>query len=179
MAELSTKVARAMHFARMAHEGQTRKYTGEPYVNHPIAVMGIVAGTGVHGLDEDVLAAALLHDVIEDTRATYAELLDWFGHRVAEMVDAVSDKSERWMGNRARRKEIDRLHLAKASPEAKTVKLADLIDNTRSIVLYDPDFARVYIREKELTMEVLREGDKDLWELAFRQIESARKELDL
>lgn len=177
MGDPGDKVTRALHFARMAHTGQKRKYTGEPYVHHPGAVMALVAG--VDGHTEDMLAAALLHDVLEDTRATYAELMMWFGHVVAQLVEEVSDISEPWMGNRARRKEIDRDHVAKASAAGKTIKLADLIDNTRTIVQHDPDFARVYLREKRALLEVLDDGDPGLLIKAWDQVNAGEEKLGI
>jgi hypothetical protein len=84
------------------------------------------------------------------------------------LVEQLTDVSRPEDGNRAKRKAIDRAHTAKASPEAKTIKLADLIDNTRSIVELDPGFAKIYLVEKVLLLEVLQEGDAGLWEMARR-----------
>lgn len=75
-------------------------------------------------------------------------------------------------GLRKHRKAKDREHTAKASPQAKTIKLADLIDNTRSIVERDPEFAKVYLAEKALLLEVLRDGDATLWKMAHAQCSS-------
>jgi len=74
---------------------------------------------------------------------------------VTELTDVSKPKD----GNRAKRKAIDRVYLSNASPEAKTVKLADLIDNARSIEQHDPRFARTFMREKQLLLEFLRDGD--------------------
>jgi hypothetical protein len=65
------------------------------------------------------------------------------------------------------RKAIDRAHIEKSPPEAKTIKLADLISNTKTIVPLDPDFARVYMREKMKLMEILKEGDETLYQIAI------------
>jgi hypothetical protein len=78
----------------------------------------------------------------------------------------LTDVSRPEDGNRAARKAIDLAHTAKASPAAKTIKLADLIDNTRSIVERDPDFAKVYLQEKARLLEVLQEGDPTLMAMA-------------
>jgi hypothetical protein len=77
-------------------------------------------------------------------------------------------------GNRAVRKAIDREHLAKASPAAKTIKLADLISNSRSILQHDPKFAAVYLAEKRLLLEVLKDGDPTLWSQAYAIVNNAR-----
>jgi hypothetical protein len=72
-------------------------------------------------------------------------------------------------GKRAVRKELDRQHSAKAPPQAQTIKLADLIDNTLSIRTRDPGFWHVYRREKMALLKVLKEGDPDLWRRANEQ----------
>ena len=150
-------------FATVAHSGQTRKYTGEPYIEHPAAVAAIVAS--VRHTSAQV-AAAWLHDVVEDTIVTLDDMRSYFGPEVAGLVYWLTDVSRPQDGNRATRKALDRAHIAKAPPAAKTVKLADLIDNTSSIVARDPDFAKVYLREKALLLDVLREGDATLWQRA-------------
>ena len=159
--------SRAKEFATLAHAraGQTRKYTGEPYINHPAAVAELVRGVP-H--TEAMLCAAWLHDTVEDCGISLDEIERVFGFEVATLVEQLTDVSKPSDGNRAIRKAIDREHTANASPEAKTIKLADLIDNTRSIVERDPSFARVYLKEKRLLLEVLREGDSTLWEEANR-----------
>ena len=150
----------AYRFAKQKHEevGQLRKYTGEPYIVHPVAVAQLVASVD-QGID--LIAAAFLHDTIEDTNTTYEELRDvGFGHPIASLVVELTDVYvSPEQGNRATRKELERQRLATVSPWAKTVKLADLIDNTRSIVLHDENFAKVYMREKQLLLEVLTEGN--------------------
>ena len=155
-------VQRAIWFATQAHAGQTRKYTGEPYVNHPVEVMQLVSTVTD---DPEILAAAVLHDVVEDTPATIMNIKIGFNRRVAELVDDLTDVSKPEDGNRATRKELDRQHTAKASPDAKTIKLADLISNSRSIMKDDPNFAKVYMKEKAALLEVLTEGNAEL----FRQ----------
>ena len=129
-------VQKAIFFATQAHAGQTRKYTGEPYVNHPIEVMRLVSEVND---DPEVLAAAILHDVVEDTPATITNIRIGFNARVAALVDDLTDVSKPEDGNRATRKELDRQHTAKASPDAKTIKLAELISNSMSIVKDDPN----------------------------------------
>lgn len=154
----------AYEYAKEAHGDQKRKYTGEPYINHPVAVARIVASV-TDGCNE--IAAAFLHDVIEDTDRTYQDIFDaGFRHPVADLVLEVSDVSRPEDGNRATRKEIDRQHLAKASDSGQTIKLADLIHNTESICKYDPGFAAIYMKEKRLLLEVLTRGDVDLYHRA-------------
>jgi (p)ppGpp synthase/HD superfamily hydrolase len=94
-----------------------------------------------------MIAAAWLHDTVEDTPATLGDIEAHFGAAVAELVEELTDISKPGDGNRARCKEMDRRHLAQASARTKTVKLADLIDNCRDITRHDPHFARVYLAE--------------------------------
>lgn len=153
-----TMVERARVFATAAHAAvkQVRKYTFEPYIVHPIEVASIVA-TVPH--TDEMLAAAYLHDTVEDTGVTIADIRAEFGEEVAELVGWLTDVSRPEDGNRAVRKAIDREHTAQAPAGAQTVKLADLIANTRSIVKHDVSFAKTYLAEKRLLLEVLTRGD--------------------
>jgi (p)ppGpp synthase/HD superfamily hydrolase len=158
-------VLEAMWFANKAHYGQVRKYTGAPYIEHPRAVCALVA-TVPH--TQAMLCAAWLHDVVEDCHVGLEEIEARFGHDVAVLVEMLTDVSTPGDGNRAARKGVDLLHTQKASPQAKTIKLADLIDNSESILARDKDFARVYLREKmALLRHALREGDRSLWWRAY------------
>ena len=163
-------VARAASYAGYAHGTvmQLRKYTKEPYIVHPEEVAYAVS---LVTRDEDVIAAAWLHDTIEDTHVTYEALLSDFGKRIADLVLEVTDVSKPGDGNRAVRKAMDREHLAKASPEGQTIKLADLISNTSSITEYDPGFAKVYLAEKRALMSVLTKGDKTLYDRCIAILE--------
>tara|TARA_R100001510_G_C7576490_1_gene151020 strand:+ start:263 stop:796 length:534 start_codon:yes stop_codon:yes gene_type:complete len=167
--KMDIMVQKAIFFATQAHAGQTRKYTGEPYVNHPVEVMRLVSEVND---DPEVLAAAVLHDVVEDTPATITNIRIGFNARVAALVDDLTDVSKPEDGNRATRKELDRQHTAKASPDAKTIKLADLISNSMSIVKDDPNFAKVYMKEKRALLEVLTEGDATLYKRASEMVDS-------
>lgn len=150
-----TVVARAHAFAAQAHRCQVRRYTGEPYVVHCQAVGTLLAA---HGFAPHVVAAGYLHDVIEDCGVAWTQIADTFDSRIALLVLEVTDVSTRHDGDRAARKAKDRAHLATASAEGQSIKLADLIDNTKSIVAHDPKFAVVYLQEKRALLEVLTKG---------------------
>ena len=150
----------ALLFAVMAHNGQVRKYTGDPYITHPISVAAIVK-TAPH--TSDMVCAAYLHDVLEDTHIDYKTLVGTFGADVADLVDWLTDVSKPSDGNRATRKALDRDHLAEAPPEAQTIKLADLIHNTETIRLYDPKFWEKYREEKRDLLSVMTKGDSTLY----------------
>ena len=162
-------VERARMFATAAHAavGQLRKYTFEPYIVHPAEVAGIVAeydGT------PEMIAAAWLHDTVEDTGVTSELIRKEFGDQVADLVGWLTDVSRPDHGNRAQRKAVDRAHTAAAPAAAQTIKLADLICNTRSIVEHDAKFAETYLAEKRQLLEVMIKGDARLRERALAQI---------
>lgn len=161
-------VQQARVFAIAAHSavGQVRKYTGEPYHVHPAEVAWIVAQA--RGSDAQI-AAAWLHDVVEDTHVTIQTIEQMFGTEIAQLVGWLTDVSTPQHGNRAERKAIDRAHTADAPTEAMLIKLADLISNTKSIVEHDPKFAKVYLAEKQLLLEVMTDADPMLWKRAWEQ----------
>lgn len=169
-------IASAALFATKAHAriGQVRKYTGDPYIVHPAAVAELV--TSVDHTPE-MVAAAWLHDTVEDTDVTINDIEMTFGPKIALLVSELTDVSVKADGNRAVRKLKDRMHTATVSPEAKTVKLADLIDNSKSIIQYDLGFARTYIAEKSELLKVLKEGDSTLWARAKQIVEKYKLEI--
>ena len=144
----------ALVFATAAHAavGQMRKYTSDPYIVHPIRVATTVAKFG--GTDE-MIAAAYLHDVVEDTSVSIVDIQDMFGTDVALIVDGLTDVSVPEDGNRAVRKAMDRQHSADATYEAQFVKCADIIDNAHDIGDNDPSFNVVYRKEMLLLIQVL------------------------
>ena len=153
-------IEKAHRLARTWHAGQLRKYTKASYYEeHLVEVAGILEEAGE---PEHVVAAGLLHDVLEDTPVTFSQLAGEVGAQVAKLVQEVTDVSKPEDGNRAFRKALDRDHLAKASPEGQTVKLADLISNTASITKHDPHFSKVYLAEKRDLLKVLTKGNADL-----------------
>lgn len=161
-------ITNALQFATQAHEGQTRKYTHEPYIKHPMRVAEILMWTGGVN-DPEVLTAALLHDTIEDCGVTKMDIEHMFGARVAAIVMEVTNPSQMpgaLQGNRAFRKEMDFQHIAKASIDAQNIKLADIADNCQSIFLHDPDFGTVYAREKRRILSVLRDANAELYAMA-------------
>lgn len=160
MTDLET---RAYTFALAAHTaiGQKRKYTGEPYIIHPMEVAATVKT--VPGHTEEMVAAAYLHDVVEDTDVGIDVILHLFGATVAEYVRLLTDPPKVEGGpNRKERKRHDRERLSGAPSEVQTIKLADLIANTTSIVQFDPKFAVTYLEEKRLLLEVMDKGDAEL-----------------
>jgi len=159
----SPLIQTAIDFATFAHRHQQRKYTFQPYIDHPLAVAELVST--VHHTEEMIIAA-ILHDTVEDTEITFDEIKNIFGDEVVSLVENLTDVSNLSEGNRAFRKNKDLMHTAKASPFAKTIKLADLIDNTVSIMANDLNFGRTFLKEKAALLNVLKEGDSALYQKA-------------
>jgi guanosine-3',5'-bis(diphosphate) 3'-pyrophosphohydrolase len=126
---------KALAFAAHKHRDQRRKDAeASPYINHPIALAEVLAGEG--GVtDIEVLAAALLHDTIEDTATTAGELRENFGERIAAIVAEVTDDTEL---PKAERRRLQIEHAAGISHGAKLVKLADKICNLRDVAERPP-----------------------------------------
>jgi len=168
---MSFMTDKARVFATAAHMavGQKRKHTGEDYIVHPVAVAETVLGTRYS--DDTYIAAAFLHDVVEDTHVTLEQIKDQFGQAVHDVVQALTDVPFIENGaNRKARKAIDRDRLAKADAGTQTIKVADLIDNTKTIVEFDPNFAVVYLAEKALLLNVLTKADPTLLSIAREQV---------
>jgi guanosine-3',5'-bis(diphosphate) 3'-pyrophosphohydrolase len=132
--ELST-LARALAFAAARHRDQRRKDPdASPYINHPIALMDVLVNEG--GISEtEVLAAALLHDTIEDTETTSEEIEQHFGATVRAIVDEVTD-DKRLPKMERKRRQVE--HAPTLSRQAKLVKLADKICNLRDVARTPP-----------------------------------------
>lgn len=164
-------INKARKFAEAAHASinQKRKYTGDPYIVHPASVAKLVATVTDNA---DMICAAWLHDVVEDTPVSNDEIELEFGPKVAELVAYLTDVSTPEDGNRKVRKALDREHTKNATPQAKTIKLADLIDNARSINQHDPRFAKIFMAEKRLLLEVLSDGDQQLYAMAVEIVEN-------
>ncbi len=164
-------VLRAARFAAWKHRDQRRKGRGAvPYINHPLDLAHVLWFEGAV-TDPEILAAALLHDTLEDTQTTLQELQGEFGERIAGIVMEVTD--EPTINWRARKKlQISRARLA--SLEAKQVKLADKICNLRSMVSSPPngwtvERQRAYFDWSKEVVDQLRGANSEL-EQRFDQI---------
>lgn len=172
-------VKKAQVYAMAAHAavGQRRKYTNEPYIVHPAEVAKMVAD--IPSSTEDMVAAAWLHDVIEDTGCTFTDVHMGFGIDIAILVNWLTDVSKPEDGNRARRKQIDLEHTAQAPAEAQTIKVCDIISNIRSIVEHDEAFARVYVPEKRRQLEILTKAEPDILARAYKELQLAEQRLQI
>jgi guanosine-3',5'-bis(diphosphate) 3'-pyrophosphohydrolase len=132
--ELRTLMA-ALDFAARTHKDQRRKDAdASPYINHPIALANILANEG-HVTDLETICGALLHDTIEDTETTEAELVATFGPSIAGIVVEVTDDK---VLEKSARKQAQIDHAPHLSTKAKAVKLADKIANLRDVAACPP-----------------------------------------
>ena len=142
---------RAIVFAVQCHAGVERRGKGFPYVVHPLEAMAIAA---TMTSDQEVLAAAALHDVVEDTDVTLDDLRARFGDRIAALVETESDKPGKREDWRARKEESLK-RLAEASRDEKIVAMGDKLSNMRAIARdYTTEgesfWNRFYIKDKSV-----------------------------
>tara|TARA_B100001093_G_scaffold48995_2_gene41621 strand:- start:4534 stop:5040 length:507 start_codon:yes stop_codon:yes gene_type:complete len=161
---INQSLTRILKFATGAHEGQKRKYSDEDYITHPIEVAKRVNHKHV---DEQMTAAALLHDVLEDTKVTHLEMRTFLhtvysvemAERVLSLVVELTDvfTHEDFPNmNRKSRKGLEALRLYYVSDDAKKIKLVDIEHNSESILKKDPKFAKVFLEEKKELLKYLK-----------------------
>lgn len=173
-------VLRAVEFAAHKHQAQRRKgATRRPYVGHCVEVARMIAEIAKSD-DSTILAAAILHDTLEDTETTRAEIVEIFGERVADFVAQVTDDKSL---PKKERKKLQVQHAGHLSPGAKLIKLADKISNVREIGDDPPeDWSRKrrekYFKWAEEVVEALGSVNADLEKLFGDTVERARAKLD-
>jgi (p)ppGpp synthase/HD superfamily hydrolase len=143
------KLANAIQFAKLAHEGQTRKYNEEPYFNHPFRVMLNAVRYGC--ADEDMLCACVLHDVVEDTKYDLIDINMKFGQIVADLVEELTNWDDP-SKNRAERIADREKKYLRMSESAAFVKMLDRIDNLKDIEKAG-NFAKKYLQETKGMLE--------------------------
>lgn len=164
----------ALAFARKSHGEQKRKYKDELYIEHLIRVAEMVKSVS-HS--PQMIAAAYLHDVVEDTEVTLRQVAMTFGKRVGILVEELTDEftNEKYPHlNRRWRKKKETERISTISWDAKTIKLADIIDNLPSISHNDPGFSKKYTPEMEALVEVLTEGNPELLAAAKEEVRLAK-----
>ncbi|NMN93633.1 RelA/SpoT family protein [Antrihabitans stalactiti] len=140
---------RAYDVAAERHADQMRK-SGDPYITHPLAVASILAELG---MDTTTLVAALLHDTVEDTGYSLAQLTDDFGDEVAHLVDGVTKLDKVNLGNAAEAETIRKMIIAMArDPRVLVIKVADRLHNMRTMRFLSPEKQAKKAKE---TLEVI------------------------
>ena len=172
-------------FADKAHGDQRRKYADEKYIEHPLRVMKTCQD---HNYPLPVLAAAILHDVVEDTETTPHQIKEFLltlmnekdASRTLNLVIELTDvytKAQYPQLNRRRRKAKEAARLEMTSAEAQTIKYADIIDNAKDIAVHGDDFALVFLNECRTLLEKMKKGNNELREKAIVTIENEKQRL--
>jgi (p)ppGpp synthase/HD superfamily hydrolase len=168
-AERSPLVRAALEQARTDHEGQVRNGSGGmPYIEHPMRVAALL---DEHGFGEEVLAAALLHDVVEDSETTLDELREKFGGEVVGLVGAMTDDES--IDDYRQRKAEHRERLAAAPTEAMAIYGADKLTNVRTL-------AEAYAEEGDAVREEFKvpvELKLEIWEEDLKLLREKTPEL--
>jgi (p)ppGpp synthase/HD superfamily hydrolase len=156
-------IVKASVFAHKAHEGVARKYNQAPYITHPARVAKATAE--LSGATEEMVAAAWLHDVVEDTAITLEQIRQEFGEKVAELVGWLTNEPKVPGENRAARKKKAAVRLNKAPKDAQRIKMLDRMDNLGEMdYKADGSFARVYVEESWDLFYAISNADSDLSE---------------
>ena len=166
----TTLLDRAIVFAVRAHAGTERRGKGFPYIVHPMEAVEIVA---TMTSDQELLAAAVLHDTVEDTDTTVEQIRTEFGDRIASLVASESDivvdgVSEEDSWHARKQAAIDRL--ARASHDAKMVALGDKLSNMRAI-------ARDYAQQGDALWDLFHVKDRKEHEWHYRGLADSLREL--
>lgn len=180
------RLLKVLLFVIYWHGGQRRKYTGLPYFFH---LIGVAYKVYKAGKGEKYIVVALCHDLFEDTDCSAYDTFIFFqkvGYTVkksAKFVDGIHHLTDEFTTenypdlNRKKRKELEAYRLSKIPKWCQTIKYADLMNNTDSIVKHDKDFARVYLKEKEEILKIMTEGDLKLLVEAIITLEIAKNKL--
>lgn len=178
-------IEQVKEFAGRAHGEQRRKFADEPYIAHPIRVMEICA---TYTKDVCILAAALLHDVLEDTPVTKEQINDFLltimeknkTDRTLHLVDELTDryvKANYPSWNRRKRKAMETERLVITSSDAQTIKYADIIDNSSEIVNQTDDFAGVFLRECKALLQKMDKGNPQLYQRALDTVNAGLEQM--
>lgn len=163
----SSIIIAAAGLAENAHAGQTRRDSGVPYIVHPMRVAGMVTlwaakqnpEGGMYLVYGDMIAAAWLHDVAEDTVVTVVQIQTATNANVAKLVMELTNASMGLKEPRAVRKQMDRDKLKLASREAKIIKMFDRIDNLGDLA-HDDSFGMKYAEESILLADAIGDADR-------------------
>ena len=168
-------IVRAAQFAEQCHHGSARKWTGEPYIEHPMRVAGRVLL--LKGVEAIHVQAAWLHDVIEDCYITRENICRMFGEPVAAIVHALTNPSKKLELRRKEAKALYREHLATQPRWVKLIKLVDRIDNIRDSAAGPSDWKQRYGAESMLLAERLYIPGDDMLIKLVNELRSEIKRL--
>ncbi len=158
---MGSKEVKAKKLAEVVHQGQKRKGSGEDYIKHPIDVYNLVSR---YSNDSDILAAALLHDAVEDTDLTYQEIENKLGSRVANIIREVSTtkKDKKTLSWKERKQNTVR-SIATLTEEAQLVEIADKVSNAK-------DLTKLWDENGVIHFDNFKEKDPTLQEWYYRSL---------
>lgn len=174
-------------YADDAHGNQMRKYTPERYIVHPVRVMETLRG---YTNRLPLLAAALLHDVLEDTPVKPPQMLVFLKSvmnedEAEETLKLVIEMTDEFVKeaypklNRKQRKQLELERIALTGADAQTIKYADIIDNTIDITANDPNFAPRYLKEVSAILKVADKGNAELYAKALQVVKDSYNSINL
>lgn len=178
-------IDKIIEFADQAHEDQTRKYSPDRYIVHPIRVMKTCSE---YTDSLPILAAAVLHDVLEDTPYTQDDISAFLESYMNEAernltISLVIELTDVYVKenfpklNRFKRKKKEIKRLKNISPEAQTIKYADILDNAAEISQNDPMFAERYLKECLDILLALKDGNSQLRQKAIDLVTTEQKKI--
>jgi len=164
-------ILNAAAFARDAHQGQVRRITGKPYITHPARVASRVAILeGRYENHCQLVAAAFLHDVVEDTSVQLRTIKDNFGAEVARVVEGLTEQYTKVAYpklSRRERKKFEFQKISKLPTDIKIIKLLDRIDNLGEMVI-DDSFLPVYLTESKNLLAALDGAVEEIYQKDFK-----------
>ena len=166
---------KAEQFARKKHAGQIRNFSNEPYFNHVKRVSENIRKYKKSHKSEELVAAAFLHDTLENTNTTYEEIEEKFGRLVASLVEEMTnDKKEISHSNKKRYLASKLSDTKKMSSWGLCLKLSDRLDNISDLNITSPEFKKKYIEETEYIIDTL-EKKRELTETQKHLIKDIKK----
>lgn len=186
--KLTDQQSELFDFVKEQHQGQQRKYTGEPYSVHLQRVVEILSPYSLVNMELEI---GLCHDLLERTSCSKQLLVNKFkefGYELfsrSKVVKGVYDLTDLYneeqypQYTRAECKSLEAERLIDIETFSQTVKYAELIDNMTSITKFDPDFALIYLRETASYIEELNEGNSDLYTECCNVLKSSMNTLQM
>jgi len=164
-------IAAAKEFATKHHSGQTRKFSGKPYISHPSDVAALVEK---YGGTPEMVAAAWLHDVVEDTGVSGGELVEIFGDKVANLVEQVTNPPNL---DKSKKSEYIAKKMVNMTPDALTLKLCDRLNNVSDFDTASPKFVSKYAPATKYILDYLENSGLTLTPTQSKIVAAIREKI--
>lgn len=170
-------LTKAVLFATEAHEGQTRKYTGEPYITHPMAVAKMVSDFGG---DFNQVIAAYLHDTVEDVNRVTNQIIHAnFGDDIGMLVHGMTKNIYPEGTKRVDKKAAEAKRLAATDPRVQFIKGCDITHNSGTIIQHDVKFGALYLQENMNAVTLMTDMDSILRDYVLAVLTAELAKLDV